>query len=1039
MNDNAASNLVEIRDSRDKECEFRRYDFYPGQVLVGNVQDFETVEWVECSDAVTAKLQATETRNRRSKMHVTVQKVEVANLVNVWWVDGSSSVCFPQDLYKVGEYDSDEGELWDDDDGDSSLGSDDGDDKSWRTATDDEDEGKDGPQGGDVSDDSSQGSWVDDKSPMLKTRLVANIEKARVVMGRLEEIFTQNPGLQSTQVMKQLLDCYKECRYMDKLMSTRFFHESNFAGLIEKVRERGCLSTNQKMAEQVQRLFNGSPYNADRSKLSKNKPVSGGAIVDNSTHESTISTETAVSDVSCINPKNIATDLPVEITETTVKTASAKKDRPKDGNVREDCNTSGRTSSKSSSRSIGGSGALLKRLSDSDMLIHHHAGLENKSKRPVTSHIKDSKSCNDIKNSSIKTPKEGNENVSTEEVSIKGDGLPPSEEAHGADASSICTVLCSMMKVQLLKTYEEVVSRYGGHFDMSNIQSELKQEAGPEETLSIDQKELIASCVEAIRVELLRPHDEADITERNLSIAETLPNLGILSTKISLSTVSSAKSQSTIPCDALETKEKSGLVDHISSDLPSNSDCGSFTLLETAPDTHKFKLTMLQPSQPSLFYKTVKNEIRLLQSSLPGGIWVRGYQDRMDLYSVMIRGPAKTPYQDGLFFFDFQLSADYPHAPPLCNYVPYCSDRLNPNLYEDGKVCISLLGTWSGKGTEVWTHRSNLLQVIVSIQGLILVSEPYFNEAGYERQKGSQQGHENSRMYNEMVLLKLIQATARMLQNPPSVFKEEILEHFNANAGNLISRLERWLNVSEGHNAAHPLSPTTPNTYRSIVTDKEQQAVLPEFPLIPASKGFCLTLRTTLPQVKAIFDKVLAEGWNAVSSRPTNDVSSCEIKAETADDTKDCRTTGAIRKTKLRRSSACSDGEIPNCGSSSPEMCPYVETPAFAAGSSVESDNPSALSAHPSLTSVNPSVESADPLVDCTDLSIESNDVSSELTDKNCCGGASVTDNVSHNSSDSGIGGSDSASLPVNDTNSSSKLEQGTLFIKSNSSFCKSS
>ncbi|XP_018021263.1 uncharacterized protein LOC108677546, partial [Hyalella azteca] len=134
------------------------------------------------------------------------------NEVNVWWVDGSSSVCFPQDLYKVGEYDSDEGELWDDDDGDSSLGSDDGDDKSWRTATDDEDEGKDGPQGGDVSDDSSQGSWVDDKSPMLKTRLVANIEKARVVMGRLEEIFTQNPGLQSTQVMKQLLDCYKECR-----------------------------------------------------------------------------------------------------------------------------------------------------------------------------------------------------------------------------------------------------------------------------------------------------------------------------------------------------------------------------------------------------------------------------------------------------------------------------------------------------------------------------------------------------------------------------------------------------------------------------------------------------------------------------------------------------------------------------------------------------------------------------------------------------------------------------------------------------------
>ena len=291
------------------------------------------------------------------------------------------------------------------------------------------------------------------------------------------------------------------------------------------------------------------------------------------------------------------------------------------------------------------------------------------------------------------------------------------------------------------------------------------------------------------------------------------------------------------------------------------SECGSFLVLESAPDSHKFKLTMLQPSRPVQFYRAVKNEMRLLQSSLPPGIWVRGYQDRMDLYSVMIRGPSKTPYQDGLFFFDFQLSSDYPQTPPLCNYITYCSDKLNPNLYEDGKVCISLLGTWSGKGTEVWTQKSNLLQVIISIQGLILVSEPYFNEAYYERQKGSQQGHENSRMYNEMVLLKLIQATSRMLQQPPDVFKEEILEHYNTHAMHLVGRLERWQQISEAHNKAHPLSPTTPNTYRSIVKDAEQQCSLPEFPLIPASKGFCLTLRSTLPQVRAVLDRVLAPDW----------------------------------------------------------------------------------------------------------------------------------------------------------------------------------
>lgn len=105
-------------------------------------------------------------------------------------------------------------------------------------------------------------------------------------------------------------------------------------------------------------------------------------------------------------------------------------------------------------------------------------------------------------------------------------------------------------------------------------------------------------------------------------------------------------------------------------------------------------------------------------------------------FSVLIEGPKNTPYEDGLFAFDLQLGHDYPRTPPLCHYISYCSDRLNPNLYEDGKVCVSLLGTWSGKGTEVWTSASNLLQVIVSLQGLILVDEPYFNEAGYEKQRG---------------------------------------------------------------------------------------------------------------------------------------------------------------------------------------------------------------------------------------------------------------------------------------------------------------
>jgi len=41
--------------------------------------------------------------------------------------------------------------------------------------------------------------------------------------------------------------------------------------------------------------------------------------------------------------------------------------------------------------------------------------------------------------------------------------------------------------------------------------------------------------------------------------------------------------------------------------------------------------------------------------------------------------------------------------------------------------------------------------------------EPYYNEAGYEKQKGTQTGLENSRLYNEMAVLKLVQVFAENL------------------------------------------------------------------------------------------------------------------------------------------------------------------------------------------------------------------------------------------------------------------------------------
>jgi ubiquitin-conjugating enzyme E2 O len=122
-------------------------------------------------------------------------------------------------------------------------------------------------------------------------------------------------------------------------------------------------------------------------------------------------------------------------------------------------------------------------------------------------------------------------------------------------------------------------------------------------------------------------------------------------------------------------------------------------------------------------------------------------------------------------------------------------------LYVDGKVCVSLLGTWSGQGSENWDPiNSNLLQVLVSIQGLILVSEPYFNEPGFACQKGTEQGKKRSREYNEMVLLENLTCLTRLAENPPALFYNEVREHLIETSSGLAKRLETWMDKCKSEN-----------------------------------------------------------------------------------------------------------------------------------------------------------------------------------------------------------------------------------------------
>ncbi|KAG8446092.1 hypothetical protein GDO86_013818 [Hymenochirus boettgeri] len=247
-----------------------------------------------------------------------------------------------------------------------------------------------------------------------------------------------------------------------------------------------------------------------------------------------------------------------------------------------------------------------------------------------------------------------------------------------------------------------------------------------------------------------------------------------------------------------------------------------FSVLESAPESHAFKKLEFQAPEAKKFFSTVRKEMALLATSLPDGIMVKTFEDRMDLFSAFIKGPTRTPYEDGLFLFDMQLPNIYPAVPPLFRYLSQCSGRLNPNLYDNGKVCVSLLGTWIGKGTERWTSKSSLLQVLISIQGLILVNEPYYNEAGFDSDRGLQEGYENSRCYNEMSLIRVVQSMTQLVRRPVEVFQLEVREHFQSNGWRLAHRIETWLETnslvekggeipnSQDHPCIVPYSPTEP-------------------------------------------------------------------------------------------------------------------------------------------------------------------------------------------------------------------------------------
>ena len=155
-----------------------------------------------------------------------------------------------------------------------------------------------------------------------------------------------------------------------------------------------------------------------------------------------------------------------------------------------------------------------------------------------------------------------------------------------------------------------------------------------------------------------------------------------------------------------------------------------FAILDGAPNDHQFTSTT-RPLTANLMRRIAK-ENGILQQSLPDGVFVRTWESRLDVLRVLIVGPHDTPYEFAPFIFDLQYGPQFPISPPSAFFHSWTGNlgRVNPNLYEDGKICLSLLGTWNAdEHNEAWSSKdSTVLQLIVSLMGLVLVKEPYYSK-----------------------------------------------------------------------------------------------------------------------------------------------------------------------------------------------------------------------------------------------------------------------------------------------------------------------
>ena len=172
------------------------------------------------------------------------------------------------------------------------------------------------------------------------------------------------------------------------------------------------------------------------------------------------------------------------------------------------------------------------------------------------------------------------------------------------------------------------------------------------------------------------------------------------------------------------------------------------------------------------------------------GIFYQHDEEDMLKGHAMIIGPEDSCYEHGFYFFKFVFPHDYPFRPPKVQYLTNDgATRFHPNLYRDGKVCLSVLNTWKGEG---WSACQSIQSILIIIQS-ILNNTPLLHEPGITNT------HRDFNNYNKIITFRnfefavMAQSTPKYLSSKNyywiGLFRTHLLEYLEKNKFKIRDRM----------------------------------------------------------------------------------------------------------------------------------------------------------------------------------------------------------------------------------------------------------